>query len=131
MMAFGALQAPLGPLAAIVEAILAPSVATNPLEDLDDVMAEIDGGQAQAWAVTDGDTIRAIVVTKTFASPGHRQCFIAHCAGEGVQEWIGYLGVIEEWARLQGCDSIELYGRPGWQRLLGWDRPAIVLRKAL
>jgi hypothetical protein len=128
---FGALTLPLGPAYDPFRDAIAPAVERDPCDSIDDVMLDVESGKAQAWVATEGTAIRGACVTQILGGSKAKQCFIRHCAGEGASEWVDFVGVIENWARLEGCDSIELIGREGWQRLLGWERPAVVLRKGL
>lgn len=130
-MEFGGLTVPLGPVEPQVREAIAPSVARDPCESLDDVMRDIAEGKAIAWAITEGAALRGVVVTQVLEGSAGKQCFIRHCSGTDIRHWLHFLAVIEDWARSEGCATIELIGRPGWERLLGWHRQAVLLRKAL
>lgn len=131
-MQFGALVAPLGCLEPVVRRVLKASVDRDPVENMDDVIGQIECGEATAWLVNEGERVRSVAVTKMVTTTSGKQCVVWHCAGEGAREWIKFLRLIEEWAHDQGCDSIEIpYARIGWERLLGWSKPAVVLRKEL
>lgn len=130
-MNFGGLTVPLGDLEPVVRQMLAPSVERDPCESLDDVIADIENGQAIAWLISDGAVVRGVVVTQVLEGSKAKQCFVRHCAGEGIRDWLHFLDTIETWARSIGCETIELIGREGWQRLLGWSRQAVLLRKVL
>jgi hypothetical protein len=130
-MQFGGLSVPLGDLEPIVRQMLAPSVERDPCESLDDVIADIESGQAIAWLISDGASVRGVVVTQILEGSKAKQLFIRHVAGEGVADWLHFLETIETWARSIGCQTIELIGREGWERLLGWNRQAVLLRKDL
>lgn len=76
--------------------------------------------------------IRAAVVTKFLQYPLTKVCLIFGLGGDGIHDWIHLLPEkIEPWAKAQGCNYIELRGREGWERMLGWAREAVVLRKEL
>jgi len=131
---FGGLVPPLGPVEAIVRAVLAPSVANDPCENMDELIEEIERGEAICWLITEGEDVRGCVVTQIVGQPDHLQLFIRHCAGDGIKDWLHYLRLIEMWGISQGCDSMELIGRAGWLRMLaptGWRQQAIVMRKIL
>jgi hypothetical protein len=52
-------------------------------------------------------------------------------ADGGRDEWLKWLPLLEAWARAEGCDLLEIYGRPGWARLVRHDRRRIVLERRL
>lgn len=130
-MNFGVLTVPLGNVEPMVRQTLAASVQKDPCESLDDVIAAVEDGRALCWAISDEVALRGVVVTEIVEGSKARQCFIRHCAGEGIRDWLHFLNVIEAWAASDGCDTIELIGREGWERLLGWERKAVLLRKDL
>jgi len=135
MMHFGGITIPMGPvLEAELRHVIAPSIDRDAFESLDEVMGEIERGEAIAWIATEGHKIRAACVTQIISGEHGSQCFIRHCAGLGREEWLHYLSLIELWARGCGCASIELIGRKGWIRTLqpqGYEERAVVLRKVL
>ncbi len=45
--------------------------------------------------------------------------------------WLPLTSVLESWARAQGCDAIEVFGRPGWAKVLDYELTHIVLCKEL
>ena len=135
MMMFGGLQAPFQPqLAEQLRLALLPSIERDAFESLDEVMGELQRGEATAWIATVGPEIRMVCVTQILVGEHGAQCFIRHCAGTDRSEWINNLFLIEQWAMQQGCKSVELIGRKGWIRALaphGYEERAVVLRKVL
>jgi len=135
MMHFGGITTPMNPvLEAELRQAIAPSIDRDAFESLDEVMGEIERGDALAWIATEGHKIRAVCVTQIIEGQYGSQCFIRHCAGENREDWLKYLPLIELWAKGCGCASVELIGRKGWIRVLqpnGYEERAVVLRKAL
>jgi len=130
-MNFGAATIPLGDAEQPIRDVISLSVANDPLEDLDEVIDLIGRKEATCWLISEGTKLVGVVVTELLKTRTGKQCFIRHCAGEDIKNWFHYLETIETWARSEGCDSIEMIGRPGWERMLGWRKQAVVLRKAL
>lgn len=130
-MKFGALTLPLGAAREPFADVIAASVARDHCDTLDDVLRQIEDGHAVAWVASEDDKIVGAVVTEILEGGKARQCFIRHCAGDRLDDWLEFLAVIERWAEAEGCQSIELIGRPGWERRLGWEKSAVVLRKGL
>lgn len=84
----------------------------------------------QLWLAM-SEHIEAVLVTEIISYPAKKVCTFVFLAGEDFQRWSGLLHQIEQWAKSQGCESIELFGRPGWQKVLDWERIHIVLRKKI
>jgi hypothetical protein len=102
---------------------------------LDDLKALLAARDAQLWAAVDGEgrTIGA-GCTEIAAYPRRKVCavFLWGAADGRRGEWRGGLGVVERWARLQGCDAVEVRGRKGWARVLpGYEPRRVILRKEL
>lgn len=94
---------------------------------IEDIEAELAGGRALLWATDDGEFTG---VTQIVPVRGGRQCFIWQMGGAG--PWLGHLAAIEDYARKEGCSSIEGNMRPGFERILNdWSKVAVVLRKEL
>lgn len=76
--------------------------------------------------------IRAVCVTEIRNYPQKRVGTIFLCAGEGVADWLPHLSQIEGWMREKGCKEIDIYGRPGWAKLLpDYQFARVMLRKEL
>lgn len=70
----------------------------------------------QLWLVLDGDIVAA-AVTQIQNYPTKRVCTVMFAGGDG-QDWGSCLLEVEQWARTVGCNSIEIWGRKGWERVL-------------
>jgi hypothetical protein len=95
---------------------------------IDDVLAQIESGEAQLWWDDDGT-----VVTEIYDYPGKKVLHFWLAAGE-------LNGVIRqshramEWGREQGCTTANLVGRRGWERALaaeGWGARLTLMTKEL
>jgi len=96
-----------------IESALAYSGGTH---SYDDIVAGIQDKRYQLWP-----GIKATVLTEIIQYPRKRviHCFLA--AGDlaeihAIRTWA------EEWARREGCDSVTISGRPGWERMLLRDK---------
>ena len=99
---------------------------------LNDVLTDLRAGRAQLWLATDNDEVEGIAVTCITEYPQTTTCLIWLCAGMGREKYTPLLGNIEQWAKAQGCASISLEGRPGWERILtDYGKTKIVLEKRL
>ena len=99
---------------------------------LNDVLTDLRAGRAQLWLATDNDEVEGIAVTCITEYPQTTTCLIWLCAGISREKYTPLIGNIEQWAKSQGCDSISLEGRAGWERILtDFDKTKIILEKRL
>lgn len=80
---------------------------------VDDVLAMLARGEAQAWI---GE--RSVLVTRIDDHP--RAKVLTHWLGGGDLEEVGRTlrRRAEAWGKEQGCDRAWIIGRPGWEREL-------------
>lgn len=101
---------------------------------LEDVLAALLARDMQLWIAIDTRSmaIEAACVTEIVAYPREKRCGLVFCAGRRSERWLRHLDEIGDWAREQGCEALELQGRPGWERLLrDWRKTHVLLRKRL
>ena len=100
-----------------------------------DVFAECSQAKMQLWIVYDeerDDLPVAAVVTSLPETIRQRRCVICYLGGSGIMDWVRFLSEIEAWAKEKGCVSVDILGRPGWERMLSdYRKTAVVLRKFL
>ena len=109
------------------------------LEDkwsIDDVMESLKEGKMQGWIIYDKNhgVISGICITEVIEFPKEKVLNITGLGGNGVSEWIHLISGIEEFAHSKGCKAVELYGRPGWKKLLaenGYKKYRVVLRRSI
>jgi hypothetical protein len=115
-----------------VEPLIRRAVERSISTDLVTVAAKLVRRQALLWVVWDGTHIRAAVVTSINTANGKKRCVIVACGGNGIEGWLPLIGRIEDYARAEGCMSMAIIGRRGWQRRLKDYRPlAVMLEKKL
>lgn len=95
----------------------------------DDVKALLQARRQQLWLLEDGGKCTGAVVTEVAIWP---RCKVARivlaAADDGYRnEWLPLRPVIEDWARAEGCTVMEVYGRPGWERVLPQARRRTVV----
>lgn len=87
-------------------------------------------GEMQLWQAP-----QSALVTRIINYDAERVLELFVGAGEGIERYLGEgLDLIADYAREQGCDSMELWGRKGWIRMLadhGFENRLYVVRKAL
>jgi len=91
----------------------------------DDVYKALKAKDMQLWLVPGG-----VWITHIIDYPQSKRLDWVAAAGE-YQEWTSYLPYLFEWAKTQGCDAVEVSGRPGWGRKLGFEEIHRIFRVRL
>lgn len=95
------------------------------------VLESIRNRQMQLWVAGETEVLVACVTT-ICDYPGKKVCNLMFVGGKDMNEWKHSLSLIEEWAKSLGCDSLEVWGRKGWERILSdYDVIHTVIRKSL
>jgi len=98
--------------------------------NLSDIKEGIESGRMQLFIAVDNFPIAA-AVTEITDFPQKRVLSITLVGGERMEEWLHLMNQLEAWAKDAGCEQIELFGRPGWEKVLGWDKTYTALKKDL
>jgi hypothetical protein len=101
---------------------------------LSDIYNFLSRGTMQLWIVAEELDLKSVFVTEIITYPRMRVCFIVLAAGEGLDDLVAQLDVVEQWAGELGVDELRIQGRRGWQRVLrskGFSLSYTVLRKVL
>jgi hypothetical protein len=100
---------------------------------LEEVAAEIMERRWQLWTVMDDDGIMAVAVTKIDKFGNGTVGTIMFLSGEEWGKWAHLLNdVLMPWFKEKGCQSVRLFGRKGFQRLLpDWETVAYVMTRDL
>ncbi len=97
-----------------------------------DVLMLVLQGQFKPWLVVEGDEIFAVMLTAIITYPRSKWCSVFLVAGSRMEEWLmAWTDIVESYAREQGCDKIEGYGRPGWERVTGARKASVQIVKDL
>lgn len=98
--------------------------------DLGDVLKMIDDGQAQFWHSPETDSC---VVTEIMDYPLKRVLRLSLGAGEFKASLPTLYYPLLDWGRKQGCVEAQIWGRPGWERVLPgpWKRTMVVCARSL
>lgn len=99
---------------------------------LPDIKKGLKAQKYQMWAAHKDNIIEAVMITEIVQMPSRKVCSMFMVGGSGLNNWVHHLSTIEEWAKSLNCDSLELWGRTGWERLLkDFTKTMIVLEKGL
>ena len=100
----------------------------------------IKENKMQLWVVWDKDkptTLEkyyGVVVTEVVQRKLKRSCQIFIMTGKHRQKWQHLISVLEDFAEEQECQQMELFARPGWQKILqnyNYKRTHVVLEKQI
>ena len=108
-----------------IEAALAYSGGTH---SFDDVKAAIIAGKMQLWAGKDG-----CAVTEIIQYPAKRVLHVFLASGT-MEQILDMSDSAMAWGRAQGCTSMTLSGRKGWERALaphGFKPVLVTLERAI
>ena len=100
-----------------VKGLVKPALE-NSLTDFEMVARAVSNGEMLLWLTWDGTRIYSATVTQLSVSNGKRFCTIVACGGFEMSRWIHLVDKIEQFARDEGCASIVIIGRLGWQKFM-------------
>ena len=86
---------------------------------LNDVYYGLVMAEMQLWTSHSG-SIEAALVTTIQNNEDSRWCLLLAAGGTNLDEWVQWLPIVEKWAAEHGCQSMEIYGRIGWSRKIGY-----------
>lgn len=94
---------------------------SNEKYTFEDVISLLKAESLILWVVYNDDKARAVgcVITETVKYPQKQALFIFLLGGEDFEELAQCFGELQEYAKGIGCDSIEFFGRSGWEKRLG------------
>jgi hypothetical protein len=97
----------------------------------EDVLAKLQQGFMQLWLGADSEGIKLIIVTEVTQWPRKTTLSIVVLTGRERGRWLHHVEDLEVFARELGCDMIEAWARPGWERVTGWKRTHVLLEHPL
>lgn len=95
----------------------------------EDVARAIFAGKAIFWPGKD-----CAMVTEDQVYPNGERAMLVWLAGGDINELLAMAPGVEASARLRGCTSVLIEGRPGWSKILkgrGYGVHAVMLKKGL
>jgi len=94
----------------------------------DDIVRGIMTGHMQLWPAENG-----CLVTEIIHHP-KKQVLNVFLGGGKMGDLLGMYEPIEAWAKAQGCQSMTIHGRKGWEKVFakrGWKFQQISLEKEI
>jgi hypothetical protein len=87
----------------------------------DDIKDGLSNKRQQLWIAFD-DSIKGAVITEIIQYPRMRTLIMHFTGGKELQTWKDpMLNTLQSYARDKGCNSIESYGRRGWEKVFKND----------
>jgi hypothetical protein len=87
--------------------------------------------QYHLWVLRDESILAAGVTEFRHYPTGLRTLAALLLGGSDMRDWVHLWSDVETWAKQQGCTKIEITGRRGWTRVLGWKETTIDMEKDL
>jgi hypothetical protein len=94
--------------------------------------------EMQLWMLWDKENkeekYHGVCITEVIQRPLIKVLNIRIMIGKNRHEWQKYIKYIEDFAKQNGCDKMELIARPGWERVLkqfNYTKSHVVLDKNL
>ena len=125
----------------IVEKDIKSALAySGQLTDSDFVYETAKQGKFQVWVLWDKEQkiitnkYFGVVVTELIKRKFGKVCHIYIMTGRQRNKWQHLISKIEDFAKEEGCEMMELIARPGWQKVLkifDYKRTHVVLEKEI
>lgn len=98
----------------------------------DRLESDVLAGDALLWLAITNEDILGVAITQVIKTECSMVCMIQACGGNGINNWLYLIGVIEAYARNEKCDCVRLMGRKGWARLLkGYRADKVIMERRL
>ena len=85
-----------------------------------DVKRYIREGSMQLWMANakESNKVICVCVTEIRKYPNFKVCDLRIAIGQEFHRWVDFMDKICEWAKRNGCRKMEIFARPGWERIL-------------
>jgi hypothetical protein len=108
--------------------LIKAAIDATELSDFRDIERAVLDGDQLLWLAWDGHAIMAAATTQLLKGV----CVLTACSGHHRERWLPLFAQIEKYAQNEGCSTMRLYGRKGWERVLQDYRiEHVVLEKRL
>lgn len=97
------------------------------LSEFEDIERQVLAGEQLLWLAW-SDHIEAAATTHLTRGV----CTLTACSGHQRERWLPLFEAIEKYAKDEGCSTMRIYGRKGWERVLdGYRAEYVILEKGL
>ena len=97
----------------------------------EDILEGLCNSSMQLWCWQTHYDIHAAMVTTIQFDDEKKWCLLLCIGGDSMSEWAPRLPIVEEWAKGEGCTEMQIYGRIGWARQLGFSVEYTKLSKGI
>lgn len=108
--------------------LIKAAIEATDLTRFEDIEKSVLDGNQLLWLAWNGQSIEAAATTQLY----HDACILTACSGHHRERWLPLFERIEQFARDEGCKTMRIYGRRGWERVLdGYRAEYVILEKDL
>ncbi len=116
----------------LVSKMIRAAMEHTDLGDYQVIERNLHDGSMFLWLAWDDRNILGAFVTELSTANGKKFCNIIACGGRQLEKWCCLINDVEAFAKAEGCISVRICGRRGWQRQLdGYEPIATILEKEL
>ena len=96
----------------------------------------LEKGIMQLWVAydTQENKVKCVCVTEIRQYPNYKVCDCKITTGTDYKSWVDFMDNVVNWARSLGWTKLEIFTRPGWERILkykGFVKTHVQLEKPL
>ena len=96
----------------------------------------LEKGIMQLWIAYDikENKVKCVCVTEIRQYPNFKVCDCKITTGTDYKSWVDFMDNVVNWARSLGCKKMEIFTRPGWERISkykGFVKTHVQLEKLL
>src|SRR4051812_6979599 len=111
----------------LASGLIRAAIERTDLSDFADIEKDVLAGDQLLWLAI-SDHVEAAATTHL----SRGVCTLVACSGHERERWLPLFATIEKYAKNEGCHTMRLYGRKGWERVLnGYRAEHVILEKAL
>jgi hypothetical protein len=107
--------------------LICAAIERTELSDFADIEKDVLSGDQLLWLAI-SDRVEAAATTHL----SRNVCTLTACSGHQRERWLPLFARIEKYAKDEGCHTMRIYGRKGWERVLdGYKAEYVILEKSL
>jgi hypothetical protein len=107
--------------------LIKAAIERTDLSDFADIEKDVLAGDQLLWLAI-SDRVEAAATTHL----SRNVCTLTACSGHQRERWLPLFSEIEKYAAKEGCHTMRIYGRKGWERVLdGYRAEYVILEKDL
>jgi hypothetical protein len=111
----------------LASGLIRAAIERTELNDFADIEKDVLSGDQLLWLAI-SDRVEAAATTHL----SRNVCTLTACSGHQRERWLPLFARIEKYAKDEGCHTMRIYGRKGWERVLdGYKAEYVILEKSL